>query len=206
MDKASLKDLVRKIVIEMTSPEVPIGISNRHLHLKQEDYDVLFPNQPVKKKKNLKQPGEFAAEQTVTIIGPKGEIPNVRLLAPLRNISQVEISKTDARKLGVNASVSLSGDLSKAEEITLKTKDGSITIKGCIIAKRHIHMNTKEAASLDLKKGDIVKVEVDTPQRKTIFDDVVIRPHENFVLEMHIDTDEANAANISSDTRCRIIT
>lgn len=205
MDRARLKDLVWQVVNEMNSHEVPIGISNRHIHLKQEDYDALFPNQPVKKKKDLKQPGEFAAEQTVTIIGPKGEIPNVRLLAPLRAISQVEISKTDARKLGINAPISLSGDLSKAEEIRLKTKDGSITIKGCIIAKRHIHMSNKEAVALNLKKGDIVKVEVKTPERKTIFNDVVIRPNEKFILEMHIDTDEANAANISSGTTCRII-
>lgn len=205
MDRVRLKDLVRQVVKEMNSSEVPIGISNRHIHLKQEDYDTLFPNEPVKKKKDLKQPGEFAAEQTVTISGPKGEIPNVRLLAPLRSISQVEISKTDARKLGIDAPISLSGDLSKAEEVILKTTDGSIKIKGCIIAKRHIHMTNKEAIALNLKKGDIVKVEVNTPERKTIFDDVVVRPNEKFILEMHIDTDEANAANISSGTIGHII-
>jgi len=205
MDRENIKALVRQVLEEMSKPEVPIGISNRHLHLKQEDYDKLFPNQPVKKKKDLKQPGEFAAEQTVTIVGPKGEIPNVRLLAPLRKISQVEISKTDAFKLGINAPISLSGDLSEAADITLKTKDASITIKGCIIAKRHIHMSDKDADTFGVKKGDSVQVEVNTPQRKTIFDDVIVRPNKNFVLEMHIDTDEANAANVSPTTKCRII-
>lgn len=205
MDRESLKNLVRQVIQDMSKPEVPIGISNRHLHLSQEDYDTLFPGQPIKNIKNLKQPGAFAAEQTVTIAGPKGEIPNVRLLGPLRGESQVEISKTDSFSLGINAKVSLSGDLTNAEDITLKTKDATITIKGCIIAKRHIHMSEKDAETFEVAKGDIVRVELDTPDRKTVFDDVVVRPDKEFVLEMHIDTDEANAANVSPTTKCRIL-
>ncbi|GAA0476086.1 phosphate propanoyltransferase [Alkalibacterium psychrotolerans] len=205
MDRQHLKQLVKEVIIEMTKPEIPIGISNRHVHLKQEDFDKLFPDEAVKKKKDLKQPGEYAAEQTVTLVGPKGEIPNVRLLAPLRSFSQVEISKTDSFTLGIDAPISLSGDLSQAVEVTLKTKEGSLPIKGCIIAKRHIHMSEQDAEIFNVKKGDLVKVEVDTPQRKTIYEDVVVRPHKAFVLEMHIDTDEANAANVSPSTKCRII-
>ncbi|GAB2323551.1 phosphate propanoyltransferase [Alkalibacterium sp. m-11] len=205
MDREHLKHLVREVINEMTKPEIPIGISNRHIHLTQEDFDKLFPDESVKKKKELKQPGEYAAEQTVTLVGPKGEIPNVRLLAPLRSFSQIEISKTDSFTLGINAPISLSGDLSEAAEVTLKTKEGILSIKGCIVAKRHIHMSEEDAKIFNVEKGDLVKVEVDTPQRKTIFEDVVVRPHKAFVLEMHIDTDEANAANVSPSTKCRII-
>lgn len=207
MNREDLKRIIQQVVLEMdeNDNEIPIGISNRHIHLSQEDYNILFPNQEIEKKKALYQPGEFASEQTVTISGLKGKIAKVRLLVPLRKATQVEISKTDARKLGIDAQISMSGDLTNAKEITIETPDGSIIRKCCIVAKRHIHMSTNDTEKFGVKQGDIVKVEIETSQRKTIYDDVVVRPHPNFLLEMHLDTDEANAANVSPHTKARIV-
>ena len=141
MDRDALKELIRHIIQDVQTPEIPIGISNRHIHLRQADYDRLFPHVTLQSKKVLKQPGEFAAEQMVTLVGPKNEITKVRLLGPLRKASQVEISQTDARMLGVKPPIVLSGQLDKAVPITLKTEFAQVTIPCCIVAKRHIHVN-----------------------------------------------------------------
>lgn len=156
-------------------------------------------------KKQLKQPGEFAAEQVVTIVGPKNEIGKVRLLGPLRKASQVEISQTDARMLGVKPPIVLSGQLDKAVPITLKTEFAQITIPCCIIAKRHIHVNADDAPKLGVNNGDTVKVRVVTPERTTVFEDVIIRVSPDYVTEMHLDTDEANAAQVDAHTMAKIV-
>lgn len=185
--------------------QIPIGVSNRHIHLSQEDYQTLFPNEKVEILKDLTQPGFFAAKQFVTIAGPRGEIGKVRLLGPLRNATQVEISKTDSRALGIDAPIRVSGDLKDACEIIIRSPHAEIKRRAAIVAKRHIHMNLHDALLLGFKSGDVVKVKVQTGNRTTIFDDVEIRPADKTVLELHVDTDEANAANVDNNTRAMFV-
>lgn len=201
LDVKGIKQLVREVLLEMQEEQVPIGISNRHIHLTEEHFSLLFPDESIEALKPLKQPGEFAAKQTLTIAGPKGTREHVRILGPLRKRSQVEISKTDARLLGIDAPIRLSGNLADAADITLRSTAAEITIPAAIVAKRHIHMSFKEMERLGLSKGQLVAVRVETPERTTVFEEVELRPGENFKLEMHVDTDEANAANISVDTK-----
>lgn len=205
LDREALKQTVFEVLSEMQLDAIPIGISNRHVHLTEEHFKSLFPGETLQPYKDLKQPGEFASDKTVTLSGPKGEIKRVRILGPLRKRSQVEVSLTDARNLGIPAPIRLSGNLDDAAEITLKSEGREITFRGCIAAKRHIHMSFKEMESHHLSQGDLVKVKVNTPERTTIFEDVEIRPGEKFVLEMHVDTDEANAANIKPGTTGSLI-
>ncbi|MDT2815551.1 phosphate propanoyltransferase [Vagococcus carniphilus] len=205
MNEAELRELILKIIAEETEPTIPIGVSNHHIHLTQSDFDILFPGQEMTVRVPLKQPGEFASNQTVTIVGPRGEINNVRILGPCRAHSQVELAKTEARQIGVNVPIRMSGDLQGTPTVTVKTKDGQVEIQGAIAAKRHIHMSDKDAEMFGVQKGDIVKVSIETEERKTIFDDVVVRPDPKFVLEMHIDTDEANAANVGKGTVAKLI-
>lgn len=196
-DTAIVQTILSQLKAHVT---IPIGISNRHIHLSQEDFDQLFPNQELTIFKELKQPGFYAANQKVTIIGPKGELHNVRLLGPLRPQTQVELSQTDARSIGVKAPIRLSGDLSGAAEITISTKDVSIVRSAAIVAKRHIHMNPTDAALLGFQSGDVTAVKIMSKDRTTIYEDVEIRPAQGSVLEMHLDTDEANASGCGADT------
>ena len=200
-----IRKIVREVLLEMQAETFPIGISNRHIHLTEEHFTILFPNETLEPLKPLKQPGEFAAKQTVTLVGPKGEIRKVRILGPLRKRSQVEISKTDARNLGVQPPIRLSGNLDDAVEITLRSEAAEVTIPAAIVAKRHIRWNDQDMERMGLKQGQVVSVEIFEGSRKTIFNDVELRPGKNFVLEMHVDTDEANAADIQPNTRGRII-
>ncbi|BBM19033.1 phosphate propanoyltransferase [Enterococcus avium] len=200
-----IRKIVREVLLEMQAETFPIGISNRHIHLTEEHFSILFPNESIEPLKPLKQPGEFASKQTVTLVGPKGEIKNVRILGPLRKRSQVEISKTDARNLGVQPPIRLSGHLDDAIEITIRSDAAELTIPAAIIAKRHIHLNYQDMERLNLKEGQVVSVKIFEGARRGIFNDVELRPGENFVLEMHVDTDEANGADIQPNTRGRII-
>lgn len=203
----TLKQIVREVILEVqgNSLAVPIGISNHHIHLTEEHFNFLFPGQTIEPLKPLKQPGEYASKQTLTLVGPKGEIQKVRILGPLRKRSQVEISKTDGRNLGINAPIRLSGNLEDAVDITLKTPAAELTIPAAIIAKRHIHMSFKDMERLGLTKGEVVSVEIGEGSRKLVFNEVELRPGENFILEMHVDTDEANAADITPSTMGKII-
>ena len=194
MDREQIRAIVREVIEAMFESSIPVGVSNRHVHLCQEDWDILFPNQAITKKSDLKQTGEFASEQTVTLVGPKGVIQNVRVLGPLRKQSQVEVSLTDARALGIKPPIVLSGHLESAVEITLCTENGEITKPICIVAKR-----------LSVNDGDSVNVELQTPERTTVFGDVIVRAVPGFVLELHIDTDEANAANVQGTVMARIV-
>ncbi len=200
---------IRKIVLDVLanreSKEIPVGISNRHIHLSKEDFNCLFPEEEIEPFKMLKQPGEYAAKQTLTIIGSKGEQEKVRILGPLRKNTQVEISKTDARILGIDAPIRISGDLDGAGVVSLRSEKNEIKIPAAIVAKRHIHMNKRDLARFNLSKEDVVSVKVSAAERETIFSDVMIRVGENFVLEMHIDTDEANAANVMNTTKVTLI-
>lgn len=176
-----------------------IGISNRHIHLSQSDANTLFgSNYQLTKMKDLSQPGQFAAEETVIIKGPKSEIAKVRVLGPYRKFSQVEILASDNFKLGTNAPLRLSGDLEGSEAIEVIGPNGTLHLnQGLIVAKRHIHMTVADAELFGVTDGQIVKVK--TPgERGLVFDNVVIRVDDSFLLDMHIDIDEANAAGLGA--------
>lgn len=189
------------------SIKIPVGVSNRHLHVTQEVLDALFgENYQLTPMKHLSQPGEFAAEETVTVRGPKGEIKNVRILGPVRKITQLEVSKTDSYKLGVAAPVRLSGNIQGTPGITLIGPKGEITIaEGVIVAKRHLHLHPRDAERLGIKNNDIIMLKT-FGDRSLIFDDVVARVDEHFSLDFHIDTDEANAANLKTGDTVELFT
>ncbi len=210
LTEENLRTLVRQIVTECASAvadpnAIPIGISNHHIHLTQADFDKLFPGQKMEKFKQLKQPGEFASKQTCDVIGPKGTLEHVRVLGPCRSHSQVEIANSETFKLGVPAPIRLSGDLAGAPSVKLRTAAGEVTVQGVIVAKRHIHMSLTDAQRFGVKLGDTVTVEINSAGRRTIYDDVIARPRKDFTLEMHLDTDEASAANVQSTTVAHII-
>jgi phosphate propanoyltransferase len=200
-----VKSVIKTVLNDMQLEQIPIGISNHHVHLCPEHFKQLFPNESIRPLKMLKQPGEFAAIQTVTVVGPKGELEKVRILGPLRQQSQVELSQTDSRQLGLDAPIRLSGNLADASPVTLKSEHGAVTFKGAIVAKRHIHMSVKQLADFGFTKGECLDVLVETPERATIFREVELRVGENFVLEMHVDTDEANASAIQPTTTGKVI-
>lgn len=178
---------------------VPVGVSARHLHLTQEAVEILFgEGYQLTMKKEL-MGGQYASNELVTIVGTKlRAIENVRILGPVRKVSQVEISQTDAIKLGVVAPIRDSGDIKDSASITIVGPRGVVYLKeGCIVAKRHIHMSPVDAEKAGLKDNDIVSVKFDN-ERGTIFNNVKIRVDNSFTLEMHIDTDEANAVNIKT--------
>ena len=185
---------------------VPIGVSARHVHLTQEHVEALFgPGYQLTKKKDL-MGGQFAANEQVTIVGLKlRAIENVRILGPTRKASQVEVSQTDSLKLGVKVPIRESGDVAGSAPIALVGPKGALYLQeGCIIAMRHIHMSPKDAMEAGVKDGDVVSVKVDN-DRGTIFNQVKIRVHDSFTLEMHIDTDEANAAHIATGDTVTIL-
>ncbi len=176
---------------------VPVGVSARHIHLTKEDVEKLFgAGYQLTEKKEL-MGGQFAANEQCTIVGLKlRAIENVRILGPVRSRSQVEISATDARTLGVNAPLRQSGDTAGSSPIALVGPKGAIYLQeGCIVAARHIHMTPTEAAAASLHDGDYVSVQMGN-ERGAVLDHVKIRVDESFSLEMHIDTDEANACQI----------
>ena len=185
---------------------VPIGVSARHVHLTQEHVEALFgPGYHLTKKKDL-MGGQFASNEQVTIVGLKlRAIENVRILGPVRKASQVEVSATDAIRLGMKVPVRESGDVAGSAAIALVGPKGVLYLKeGCIVAMRHIHMSPKDARDAGVHDGDIVSVKADN-ERGTIFNHVKIRVDESFTLEMHIDTDEANAAGIATGNTVTII-
>ena len=202
--KNEIKKIVSDLMKEMRD-EIPVGVSNRHIHLSQEDFELLFPGETLEHLKILKQPGEFAAKQTLTLIGKKGKQEKVRILGPLRKRTQVEISKTDARVLGIDAPIRLSGNLVDAGMVTLKSDNNEVNLRAAIVAKRHIHMNPNDLERFNLKEDDVLTVKLKTPERETIYKDVSIRLGEKFILEMHIDTDEANAANVTNSTKALLM-
>jgi putative phosphotransacetylase len=190
----------------MSETVVPIGVSNRHLHVAQDDLEALFgKGYQLTVKKDLSQKGQFAAEETVTLVGPKAAMANVRILGPCRKRTQVEVSRTDCFQLGLNPPVRDSGDLDGSESIKIVGPKGEVTIPaGAILAKRHIHMTCEEAEKLGLCDRDIVMART-SGERALIFDEVLVRVHPTFTWEMHIDTDEANAASLKNGSLVTII-
>jgi len=183
-----------------TLPKIPIAISARHVHLTRETLDKLFgKDYELTVYKPLSQPGQFAANEMVTLVGPRNRIENVRILGPLRPKDQVEISKTDEFFLGVDAPVRDSGNVAGSPGITLIGKSGAAVLKeGVIVAHRHIHMHPDDAQMFGVNDKDMVNVDVDDEDRPLTFKNVLIRVSDKFKLEMHIDTDEGNAAEILS--------
>jgi len=181
-----------------------VGVSNRHIHLCESDYKLLFGDLDIVKKVDLNQPGEFASMQTVTIKGNKGEISNVRVLGPFRSYTQVEVSKTDSYKLGVNPPVATSGDLEEASEITIIGPNGTIVRNACIIANRHIHVDREIINKYHLEGIEKVSIRVNTI-KGGIMENVYLKESFKAYFELHIDTDDANAFLLKQNDEVEII-
>ena len=187
--------------------KVIVETSARHVHVSEKDLETLFgKGYKLTPKKELSQPGQFACEERVLLRGPKNEMKGVSILGPCRKETQVDVSLTDARTLGVAAAIRESGDIEGTAGITLVGPAGELTIdKGVIAAKRHIHMTKADAAEFGIEDKQIVSVKVDTDGRSLIFGDVVCRVSDSYALAMHIDTDESNAACVKPGTMGEII-
>lgn len=186
---------------------IPIGISVRHLHITQADLEKLYGSgYKLSKKKDLAQPGEFASNEVVTLVGPRlRSIENVRILGPVRDHTQVEVSQTDAITLGINPPVRRSGNIKGSESLTLVGPEGAITLdEGVIRANRHIHLPPAEADKMDVKDDEIVSVEI-PGTKSVVLRNVQVRVKEGWVLQMHLDTDDANAADVQCGLKARII-
>lgn len=177
------------------SLKIPIETSARHIHVSKEDFEKLFgPGACLNYTKELSQPGQYACKERLTVIGPKGRFENVIVLGPFRPATQVEVSVTDARKLGIKSVIRQSGDIADTPGCTLAGPYGTIELKeGVIVAKRHIHMTPLDAARARVEDNEIVFVITNSYERSLIFSDVVVRVSPGFALAMHVDTDEANA-------------
>lgn len=185
--------------------EVPVGISNRHVHLTKEAVEILFgKDYSLTKRNDLTQPGQFACEEVVTIKTNKSEIKKVRVLGPIRSYNQVEISKTDAYTLGLNPPVRNSGDVLGSEVITIVGPNGEIEVEGCIIASRHIHITKEQAKKLNLEDDQIVSVKVNSI-KSSILNDVHIKILDEAYFELHLDTDDANACLLKQNDIVELI-
>jgi len=184
-----------------------VETSARHVHVSQEHLEVLFgKGAALTHKKDLSQPGQYACEERVTIVGPKKELANVSILGPVRPATQVELSATDARSIGIAAPVRESGDVNGSGACKIVGPCGEVEIsEGVIVAKRHIHLTPADAEELEVKDKDIVWVKIDTDGRKAILGDVVVRVSDKFARAMHIDTDESNAVAANSKTMGEIV-
>lgn len=178
----------------MVTFNVPVGISNRHIHLSQEHIEALFgAGYCLNKMKDLSQPGQYASEETVTLIGPKGKIPGVRVLGPARKNSQVELSSTDTFKIGVRPPVRDSGKIEGTPGLDIQGPKGLVHLdQGVIIAARHLHMTPEDGRKYSLKDGDYVSAIVPGP-RGGVLDQVLVRINPDYALDLHVDTDEGNA-------------
>lgn len=185
---------------------IPLGISNRHIHLSQQDLERLFgPGYQLTPTKDLVQPGQFACKETLTVCGPKGAIEKVRVLGPVRKQTQVEILAGDTFKLGVKGEVRMSGVLGGTPGVTLTGPKGSVQIpEGVMIAQRHIHMSCEDAARFGVADGEIVDLEC-YGTRPGLLHDVVIRANNTSRLECHLDTEEANALGLNAKSMLRIV-
>ena len=221
---AQIAEMVKKVLSEisvkaeeLTDPsappktacngEVPVGVSNRHIHLTKADLEVLYgKGYELTPLKDLSQPGQYACKETLTIVGPSlRPIENVRVLGPLRNKSQVEISMTDSYVLKVKPPVRESGNLVGSAPIRIVGPKGIVELKeGCIIANRHIHMSPDDAKAFQVKDCDTVTVDVEGT-RRTRWYDVQVRVHKDFRLEMHVDTDDANAVGIGNGSKVKVV-
>ena len=215
LNASTIEAIVKKIVSEMDTPAtkaddltIPVGISNRHIHLSREDLDTLFgAGYELTPIKDLSQPGQYACKELLTIIGPSMRpIENVRVLGPIRKESQVEISVTDSFVLKVKPPVRESGSLAGSAPITIIGPKGIVTLKqGCIIANRHIHMSPADGARFGVKDGDYITVDAFSGTKRTRWFDVQVRVSDKFCLEMHVDTDDANAVGFKNGSTVTMV-
>ncbi|TXK76709.1 phosphate propanoyltransferase [Paenibacillus sp. N3.4] len=215
-----LKDRGIQVVRRVTSKEpkilpeslnsgrmlIPVGVSNRHVHLSREHIEVLFGSgYALTPLRELSQKGQFAAQETVTLIGPKSIIQHVRILGPSRGASQVEISRTDGYALGLHPPVRLSGDIQGSPGVAIVGTRGTVVLKeGLIIAKNHVHMSPEEAQAFHVGQGDRLLVQT-IGDRPVIFAETIVRVNTHFSLDFHIDMDEANAAHLSTGDKVQVI-
>ena len=187
--------------------KVIVETSAHHVHVTQEDLETLFgKGAKLTNKKDLSQPGQFASFERVDIVGPKSTIKNVSILGPTRPETQVEISLTEARKIGVVAPIRMSGDIKGSAGCKLVGPEGEVELKeGVIAAARHIHLDPKTADDLGVKNSDTVKVSIDEGMRPLVFDNVIVRVSEKFAPAVHVDTDEANAAGLTKTIEAEVI-
>lgn len=179
---------------------IPIAVSARHAHLSQATIDAIFGRgHQLRRRAWLSQNGQFSAEETVRLIGPKGELADVRVMGPPRERDQIELSRTDEHALGLTAPVRLSGDLAGTPGVIVVGPAGRCALQnGVISARRHIHMSDQDAVRLGLRDGQAVQMRIDSEGRDLTFGDVTVRVRPDFRLELHLDTDEANAAGVTS--------
>lgn len=217
-DAKAISEIVSRVVASVTSGatpvssvsdgDIPVGVSNRHIHLTKEHLETLFgAGYELTPMKDLSQPGQYACKEQLTLIGPSlRAIEGVRVLGPLRKNSQVEISRTDSFTLKVKPPVRESGDVAGSAPITIVGPKGIVTLKeGCIIANRHIHMSLEDGAKYGVKDGDYVSVETVGDGKRTTLYDVQIRVSDKFRLEMHLDTDDANACGIGNGSKVKLV-
>ncbi len=184
---------------------VPVGLSNKHIHLTEEHYKILFGDQPLTADKWLVQPGQFGAHQKVELVGPKGSLKNVRILGPFRKKSQVEISQTDARTIGLKVPLRESGHHEGTPGIKVVGPCGEVDLAdGVIVAARHVHLSLEQAAEAGLKDKDVVKVWC-PGERALMFENVLVRVSDSFTAEMHVDIDEGNAAALQNGQMVQLI-
>lgn len=186
---------------------IPIAVSARHAHLSQATIDEVFgAGYRLRPRTWLSQSGQFAAEETVRLVGPGGQLDRVRVMGPPRQHDQIELSRTDEHALGVAAPIRLSGDLAGTPGITVIGPAGRRVLKdGVISARRHIHMDPRNAAGLGVRDGQVVQVRIDSAGRDLVFGDVAVRISPDFHLELHLDTDEANAAGVTDGDRAELL-
>jgi len=210
MDEKLVKEMVEDIKLreERSSLPVPVGISNRHVHLTKEDFKTLFGAEcDDTQLKPVKQPGQYACNELFTLEGPKGSIKNVRMIGPYRKYSQVEVSAADARRLGVEPPIRDSGKLAGTPGIKLVGPKGTVTLmSGLIMSKRHIHFQTREAETFKVKDGQEVRVLCGRgTEREAIYERVLCRVLDSFSLELHLDVEEANAAGMKNGDAAFIV-
>lgn len=201
MEIDKIVELVKKKLELYSEKKIPVEASGRHIHLSVEDAEILFgKDYQFNILKELSQPNQYACKERVRLIGPKGIIEDTIILGPCRGKSQVEISMTDARTLGVKGVIRESGDILNTPGVIITNGDKFVVLKeGVIVAKNHIHMTNEDALMLNVRDKDLIKIKIYS-QRPLIFEDVLVRVNDNFKLSMHIDYDEANACGLEKDS------
>lgn len=189
------------------SKEFIVETSARHVHVTEKTLAALFgEGHELTKKKDLSQPGQYACEERVTVVGSKKELPNVSILGPCRSADQIELSATDARSIGIAAPIRESGDVSGSGSCKLVGPCGEVEVsEGVIVAKRHIHLTPADAEELGVANGEVVAVKIETADRTAILCDTVCRVSESYAKAMHIDTDESNAVGAGRDQKGVIV-
>ncbi len=206
---ALIKEITMRVIRELAETDDPrrvvVGVSNRHAHLSAADLKTLFGLEAMTVFRPVRQPGEFAAEQTVTIHGPKASFAKLRLMGPCRPKTQVELSRTDCIALGIEAPITQSGHLEHAAAIDIEGPNGTVHLEhGAIVAARHIHMGPGHAAALGVADQDLVRVRIDG-QRGGVLDNFIVRIKPEWIPEIHLDTDEANALNLRTGDHVTIV-